>query len=105
MSSRISGTLIPRVVDSERKLVEVDRVAFQNLAQGDVEEINLADNKLRSISDKTFLALDSLKHLHLGGNPWFCDCQLKSFRDLVVHRYGKFKSSCNKSLSKLGFWS
>jgi len=71
---------------SSNKLVEVDRVAFQNLAQGDVEEINLADNLLRSMSDKTFLALDSLKHLHLGGNPWFCDCQLKSFRDLVVHR-------------------
>ena len=77
---------------SSNKLVEVDRVAFQNLAQGDVEEINLADNLLRSMSDKTFLALDSLKHLHLGGNPWFCDCQLKSFRDLVVHRYYKVKS-------------
>ena len=66
-------------------------MAFQNLAQGDVEEINLADNLLRSMSDKTFLALDSLKHLHLGGNPWFCDCQLKSFRDLVVHRYYQVK--------------
>jgi len=71
---------------SANKLVEIDQVAFQNLAQGDVEEINLADNMLRSMSDKTFLALDSLKHLHLGGNPWLCDCQLKSFRDLVVHR-------------------
>merc|ERR1719362_832525 len=37
---------------SSNKLVEVDRVAFQNLAQGDVEEINLADNLLRSMSDK-----------------------------------------------------
>ena len=64
----------------------MDRLAFQNLAQSSIEEVNLAQNELRRMSETTFLSLTSLKHLQLHSNPWLCDCQLKSFRDLVVHR-------------------
>jgi len=71
---------------SNNALVSVDRLAFQNLAQSSIEEVNLAQNKLRRMSETTFLSLTSLKHLQLHSNPWLCDCQLKSFRDLVVHR-------------------
>jgi len=71
---------------SNNRLTYVDSLAFQNLAQGDVESVNLSGNKLTVISDKTFLALDTIKQLQLHNNPWLCDCQLKSFRDYVVHR-------------------
>jgi leucine-rich repeat/fibronectin type-III domain-containing protein 4 len=72
---------------SGNRLESVHKLAFQNLAQGDVEEINLSENRLTRMSAKTFTALGGkLKHLPLHGNPWLCDCQPKSFRDFVVHR-------------------
>ena len=71
---------------SNNKIKTVHQLAFQNLAQSDVEEINLSNNQLSRMNEVAFISLGVLKHLQLHGNSWLCDCQLKSFRDFVVHR-------------------
>jgi len=48
-----------------------------------VEGVSLNNNLLRTLREEVFLPLTNLKSLHLHGNPWSCDCRLKSFRDWV----------------------
>lgn len=86
-----------KVIDvSNCDLELVDPKAFHNLGAS-VESINLNNNKLKYLEVDSFIALQSLKNLHIHANPWVCDCKLKNFRDWLVRKglYAR-PTACNE---------
>lgn len=61
------------------QLESVDQRAFVHLVA--LESLNLKQNKLRRLSETSFMNFAHLKSLDLDGNPWKCDCDLRGFRD------------------------
>lgn len=60
----------------------VHRDAFRHLAA--LESLNLNGNRLKRLSEVVFRPVTKLKTLSLDGNPWVCDCRLRTFRDWFV---------------------
>ena len=73
---------------SNCRIDHVDQKAFKNLdnhGRPPLDTIKLNDNSLKSIDPAVFLPLPALKELQTYGNPWQCNCDLKSFRDWLTH--------------------
>merc|ERR1719270_2015570 len=73
---------------SNCRIEHVDQKAFKNLdthGNPPLDTIKLNDNSLKSIDPAVFLPLPALKELQTYGNPWQCNCDLKSFRDWLTH--------------------
>lgn len=77
------------------QIKRVHRDAFLHLSS--LESLNLNGNKLNWLSETVFLPISKLKTLSLDGNPWVCDCQLRSFRNwFVTSNLYSHPLSCNE---------
>uniref|UniRef100_A0A2S2PTV6 Immunoglobulin superfamily containing leucine-rich repeat protein n=1 Tax=Schizaphis graminum TaxID=13262 RepID=A0A2S2PTV6_SCHGA len=64
------------------QIKRIHRDAFLHLSS--LESLNLNGNLLKWLSETVFLPISKLKTLSLDGNPWVCDCHLRSFRNWFV---------------------
>lgn len=67
---------------SHCRLEHIDEEALVHLAA--LESLSLKSNRLNHLSEKVFLPLVKMKTLAIDGNPWSCDCQLRTFRQWLL---------------------
>ncbi|KAG7176983.1 uncharacterized protein LOC121867346 [Homarus americanus] len=74
-------TRTPHIVQldvSHNKLHTIERGAIRNLTE--LEILNLFDNKFTFLNASELEPLLLLRVIRVDGNPWHCDCRLKSLR-------------------------
>ena len=62
--------------DCEISILHED--AFRGLVK--LQWLKLDGNRLQTLADGSLMPLNSIRELHLHGNPWVCDCQARYLR-------------------------
>ena len=89
---RISGNPIERVLAaafiavpnlfrlemSDCEISTLHEDAFRGLVK--LQWLKLDGNRLRTLADGSLMPLNSIRELHLHGNPWVCDCHARYLR-------------------------
>lgn len=82
---------------AENKIVEIPGGIFR-ACRHSLQTLYLNDNKLKTLSGSdsggTGIGWQNLHALHLGGNPWTCDCNLQWMKGLDLDRIDDENVTC-----------